>query len=1077
VRYKKITLSTLRTVSLFFFLSASLTVPAQQKSAFPFVENKGQWNSEVLFGVDLPEGKLYIKKNGLSYRLTNIKAEEKRHHHGHSHGLRESSFSKVDLEFKDSNHFWVVPSKKHQEQYNFYLGSDPSKWAENCSVYDELLFKDVYREIDLRMYSGEGAIKYDWLVGEHADASKIIIKYSDATNIFLEDECAFIVLKSASMMENKPVSYQTDENGDKIMIETSYALKDNELSYVLSKNYDPNKALVIDPELVFSTFSGSISNNFGYTACFDDNGNLYSGGIVFGSSFPVTTGQPFGGGITDIVIQKYDSIGQKLLYATFIGGSGGESPHSLVVNNANELLILGTSGSTDYPTSNSAFDRTYNGGDPFNLFEYYARGTDIVVTKLDPNGRLAASTYIGGSGNDGVLAINSIPDPVNELIYNYGDYQRGDIIIDEKDNVYVASSTEPPVFPTTSNLDFPTTSGIQPLYGGGNSDAVVFSFDSNLSNLLWSTYLGGEKDDAAYSVKLNKLGQVAVGGGTTSSRFPVTSNAFIGAQIGGIDGFITLIDTENDILITSTYVGTPSYDQIYFIDIDSKQNVYAMGQTTGNYPISNGVYSNPNSGQFIHKFNAGINSTIFSTTIGTGNPIPNISPTAFLASECGNLFLSGWGGSIRFSNLNMRGLPITSDAYQRRTDGGDFYLFVLSGDGSELLYATYFGSTNGTPDHVDGGTSRFDKKGIVYQSVCSCGGPTDDFPTTQNAWSETNRARRCNNVAFKFDLATLRAGFQTTDENRENEGINSGCLPSSIRFINTSAGGKEFFWDFGNGVTSTTSDAILVTFDKAGAYNVRLTVRDDDTCISEDTFETTINIYDDQVSISPDVIICDGVSTKLLAAGGVNYNWRPEIGLSNTSISNPIANPPTSTVYEVDITTPNGCQFTESVTVEVNTTTIEQIEVEEVFMNCFSSSTFRFFNKTEYNRAMAWDFGDGQTSFELNPVHTYQNPGVYSIGLEIDEQCLIEQTLTVETSEIFIPNVITPNNDKLNDRFEIKTPVPVDVVIVNRAGKTIYEKDDYDNNWDGGDSPSGVYYYHIQFPNSFICKGWLQIIR
>ena len=78
--------------------------------------------------------------------------------------------------------------------------------------------------------------------------------------------------------------------------------------------------------------------------------------------------------------------------------------------------------------------------------------------------------------------------------------------------------------------------------------------------------------------------------------------------------------------------------KFYIIDIDTEQNIYAFGQTTGNYPISEGVYANPNSGQFIHAFNSTLTSTIFSTTIGDGNPIPNISPTSFLVNECSNIF-------------------------------------------------------------------------------------------------------------------------------------------------------------------------------------------------------------------------------------------------------------------------------------------------------------------------------------------------------------------------------------------------------------------------------------------------------
>jgi len=1064
-----------------FLVLFSISNAYTQENSFFFVENKGQWKEEILFGTDLPEGKLFIKKDGLSYQFTKIDTESDiDHHHGHSHGIRQESLSQVELSFKESNVFKVTTSKKHEEKYNYYLGSDQSRWSEGCNAYDELLFENVYEGIDLKIYGKGESIKYDWIVEKGANPAQIKIQYHDEAKIFLENGCAFVELESATIMENEPVSYQKDKDGNRIKITTSYTLKNNELSYVLSDDYDPNEELIIDPELVFSTFSGSTSDNFGYTACFDDDGNLYSGGIVFGSSFPSTTGETFGGGVSDIAILKYDSIGQDLLYATFIGGSGGESPHSLIVNNAGELVILGTTGSTDYPTSSAAYDDTYNGGDRFDIFETYREGSDIVLTKLDRNGQLIASTFIGGTGNDGVLKLNSIGNYVNELIYNYGDYQRGDITVDEADNIYIASSTE--------SVDFPVNSSIQSVFSGGNSDAVIFSLDSDLSTLRWSSYLGGSRDDAVYSVKLNDLGQVAVGGGTTSSNFPLTTNAYDTIYGGDVDGIITVIDVENDTLVSSTFVGTSAYDQIYFIDIDSEQSVYAAGQTTGNYPISDGIYANPNSGQFIHKFNSKVDSTIFSTTIGTGTPVPNISPTAFLANECNNLFLSGWGGEVNTRNArnsvldDTRGLPVTDDAFSPSTDGSDFYLLVLSDDGSELLYATYFGSTNNGGDHVDGGTSRFDKRGIVYQSVCSCGGSNDNFPTTENAWSEVNNGTsagigRCNNAAFKFDLATLRAGFQTSNTNGENIGVTSGCLPLSILFTNTGSGGEEFFWDFGNGTTSNNEDFVVVTYEETGDYVVSLTVRDENTCTSEDSFSTTISIFDDQVSISDDTEICEGASTQLLASGGTSYQWRPEIGLSNSSIANPIASPPATTIYEVDIVTPNGCEFTESLTVLVNTTITEVIDVEEIYSSCFSSNTFQFSNSTEYTGEMVWDFGDGQTSAELNPMHTYQAPGVYSVGLELDEICVVEQTLTVESTEIFIPNVITPNNDMLNHYFQIKTPVPVALTVVNRTGSVVFEKDNYNNEWDGDDLPPGIYYYSIRFPNNFTCKGWVQIIK
>ena len=112
-------------------------------------------------------------------------------------------------------------------------------------------------------------------------------------------------------------------------------------------------------------------------------------------------------------------------------------------------------------------------------------------------------------------------------------------------------------------------------------------------------------------------------------------------------------------------------------------------------------------------------------------------------------------------------MPLTADAYQKTTDAYDFYLAVFSKNFEELQYATYFGGmSNGSTDaheHVDGGTSRFDKKGIMYQSVCAgCGGQSL-FPTTPGAWSNKNEAKNCNNALFKFDFENLNRKPQAKD--------------------------------------------------------------------------------------------------------------------------------------------------------------------------------------------------------------------------------------------------------------------------------------------------------------------------
>ena len=1051
-----------------------------QDNKILFIENKGQWGDSVLYGIDIPEGKLLLKKNGLSYVLTDIDPETETHHtHTHSHALRSGERLKLDVNFVKSKTSKVVPSGERKERYNYYFGKNQNRWAEGCRAFEEVSYQNVYKGIDLKIYQLNGSIKYDWIIAPRSNPSEIKMQYKGDIQVFLEDGCTFIGFKSATIMEDRPVAYQLNKRGEKTSMECQYKLQGKELSFEIEDSYASNQTLIIDPELVFSTFSGSVSDNFGYTACFDDAGNLYSGGIVFGGSFPTTTGNTFGGGASDIAILKYDSSGQNLLYATFIGGNSGESPHSMVVNNRNELVILGTSGSVDFPISTLGYDNTYNGGRSFSLFEEYTQGTDIVVTKLDENGRLIASTFIGGPGNDGILRMNQINDYVNTLIYNYGDYQRGDIIVDINDNVYVAASTDSTGFPISGN--------IQTDYSGGNSDAVVFSLNSDLSSLRWSTYLGGSADDAAYSIKLLDDGQVVVGGGTNSSNFPTSDGALLKNYQGNIDGFISTIDARNDSISESTYMGTSQYDQIYFIDIDSDQNIYATGQTRGSYPVTAGAYSNPNSAQFIHKLTTDLDSTLFSTVFGSGTRIPNISPTAFLANECGNIFLSGWGGEVNQRNSpsavgTTLNLPVTPDAINSSTDGSDFYMIVLSADGRELLYGTYYGSTNNGGDHVDGGTSRFDKKGIVYQATCSCGGSDDDFPTTENAWSTVNRGvnaggiERCNNAAFKFDLATLKARFETSDENSENIGLRNGCAPLTILFNNTSTGGEEVFWDFGNGETSTEETDVLITYEEGGTYPVTLTVRDANTCTVEDVFTSTVQIFEDEVSISNDLTICEGSSATLTAGGGVSYRWTPATSLNDATIANPIASPTGRTTYEVTITTPNGCIETENVIVSIERTIFEDFDVLET-QGCSGFSNFQFINNTIYQGDILWHFGDGSSSSERDATHIYNQEGTYVVSLEINERCVNERSIQVDARETFIPNVFTPNNDGFNDFFEIKSPSTFQLTVINRNGSTVYKSESYNNDWDGGDLPSGVYYYAVEFATGLSCNGWVQIIR
>jgi hypothetical protein len=307
---------------------------------------------------------------------------------------------------------------------------------------------------------------------------------------------------------------------------------------------------------------------------------------------------------------------------------------------------------------------------------------------------------------------------------------------------------------------------------GGVQDAILLKMKPNLSDFEWSTYLGGTNVDLAYSMKLDKDLNVYVTGGTKSTdlRNIVEAGAptpMLASLQGNDDGYVAKFSITG-ICKQITYVGTPSADQCFAIDLDSDANVYVVGQTRGNYPISAGVtYSVPNSGQFIHKISANLETSLLSTRFGRNkgaNVTPDISPTAFLVNNCGNLYITGWGSNTGASAtpLSTTGLPTTPDAFRTTTDGNDFYIIIIERDFKSLLYATFFGGTS-SQDHVDGGTSRFDKRGIIYHAACaSCGG-SQDFPVTPGAASPTNGSGNCNNGSFKFDIGNLVVDFNIRD--------------------------------------------------------------------------------------------------------------------------------------------------------------------------------------------------------------------------------------------------------------------------------------------------------------------------
>lgn len=1091
----------MRTTLLFiFFCLASLEGFCQGK--FLFEENRGQWHEDVLFRTGIPGGYLFVTKRGLKYVYMHPDDWENYAHHQHAYGhnskLRADNTNAnsmrmhaVEVVFEHSNGLNQV--ERHNEYpftANYFIGNDPSKWVKDVRKFEEVEIKDIYPDIDLRLYSSEDNLKYDLILQPGSHLNDIELSFRGAKNVDeinndLEVKTSFSVNK-----ELAPYSYQETKKGLK-EIKCRYSVDGNKLRFLLPDGYNKRKTLVIDPELIFSTYSGSFADNWGFTATFDKAGNVYSGGIVFNIGFPVNNGayQTQYGGNVDIGILKYDSLGEQLMYATYIGGSEAETPNSMIVDHNGDLIIYGTTSSPDFPISSNAYQKTFLGGTPLNGTSgnleqpvsgiSFNNGSDIFLFKLSEDGsKMKGSTFLGGSENDGIM-LRNLP-----LTKNYGDQFRGEVNVDKSDNVYIASYT--------SSTDFPIENGIQTTFGGGSHDGIVASLNSDLSSLNMSTYIGGNGMDGLYSIKIDKDENIVVAGGTASNNYPVTGNAIKNSKSDSldIDGVVTKINISSDSISASTYLGTAAYDQVYFVELDSAGNIYVLGQTQGQYPVTNGVYSNPNSGQFIHKLTPSLDSTYFSTVFGSGSSSPDIRPTAFLVNECENLLISGWGGGINaatdFFGLptgyvggDTRGLPLTENAFQKTTDGRDFYLVVLLQGAKELLYATYFGGPTSPGDHVDGGTSRFDNRGIVYQAVCaSCGGRVDDFPTTPGAWSRTNNSSNCNNAVFKFDVTQLKAAFVTNSFEFDQPGLKDGCWPLEVVFLNKSIGGISFEWDFGNGIQSTLKDSLYITYDDPGIYDVSLKATDIATCVREDVARGTIEVFDQTFSLMEPQKICYGDEITLSAGGGVAYEWTPAKYLDNPNISNPVAKPDTSSYFSARVTNQFGCVVEDSVLITV----VPDFTVDYLISranNCFDTPNLTFHNLSDGPESYIWDLGNGETSDLDSLIYNYQVTDTFNVSLtgklDICQKVKTSQQSSVKT---FIPNIITPNNDGKNEEFRVITDTPINLKVVNRWGDPVYQMDHYDGSFNGSDLASGVYYYEVEFvEDDNTCHGWLQILK
>ncbi|MEO6681375.1 MAG: hypothetical protein ABIN48_00995, partial [Ginsengibacter sp.] len=554
----------------FYFLPLVilLFISGSMYSQVAFIENKGQWDASVKYMSNAGDGSFFIQQNG--YTITQFHPEDvarvtKSQHmtdlagkkSGRKNGkVRSHSYN---VEFLNASKAMIIPEKPLETVNNYFIGNDPDKWAEGCKIYQTITYKNIYPNIDLRYYVDGGSnLKYDFIVHPGGDVERIAMKYSGAKSVDVIKRELVVTTSLGKSRELQPYTYQVINNERK-EVECRYQQKGDVVRFKV-KNHDPNETLIIDPTQIFFSYSGSTSDNWGFTATYGKDGSLYGGGIVFGQGFPANSGafdESYNGDY-DISIIKLSPNGRNRIYATYIGGAKSEQPHSLIEDSQGNLIIAGRSNSSDYPTTTAHVGPGGSGAD-----------YDIVVTKLNATGSaLIGSMKIGGTANDGVNIADQSTLKTLSLKRNYGDDARSEVILDGADNIYLTSSTV--------SADFPVTPGAFQSTLAGKQDAVVLKINRNCNTLLMSTYLGGSGDDAGYVLALGLSGNIYVAGGTGSNDLKgispsgVVKSTYSAPGVSGdeADGFIIELNPGGTAAIKGTYIGTGSPDQIYGIEID-----------------------------------------------------------------------------------------------------------------------------------------------------------------------------------------------------------------------------------------------------------------------------------------------------------------------------------------------------------------------------------------------------------------------------------------------------------------------------------------------------------------------------
>ena len=564
---------------------------------------------------------------------------------------------------------------------NYFLRNHPASWithVPNCArVRDEA----VYPGIDLVYYGNHEQLEYDYLISAGANPSQVRWRLDGPRTIRLSQSGDLIMdVKGSEFYLRKPLAYQNGKIG-KQWVQARYALYASNLVGFEVGPYDHRQPLIIDPVLTYSTYLGGSGGDTGAAVTVDASGNMYLVGTTSSLDFPTTSGvvQSTLSGQSNVFVTKLTAAGTAA-FSTYLGGSGTDSGAGIALDASGNIYIIGTTTSTNFPTTAGVRQTTLNGP------------SDAFVAKLNPTGTaLIYSTYLGGSG---------------------GEAGNG-IAVDSSGSAYVTGATGSSNFPIVG-------ASFQTAYGGGTADAFITKLSPDATSLVYSSFLGGGSYDAGASVALDPAGEAFVTGTTASTNFP-TVTPFQPALAGGTDAFVSKVSSNGTALVFSTYLGGAGTDQGTSIALDASGNVYLTGSTTSkDFPTSGPAQSTLGGGAdaFVSKLLANGSALAYSTYLGGSG-----SDTGYgiAVDSSGNAYVVGSTASPDFPSVNpIEGFISPNDAFVAEVAAG----------GAAFTFSSFLGgsgSDNASGLALDSGGNIF----VIGTTASS------DFPVTIGSFKST----------------------------------------------------------------------------------------------------------------------------------------------------------------------------------------------------------------------------------------------------------------------------------------------------------------------------------------------------